>query len=189
VRRRAGAGEGADERLLLGRARNRALLLLVIPLVLSACGGGEVRDDGGRVVAAGTWSVFDLRPGDCIGDVSDLRGDTDEVPLVPCEEPHSQEVFAVVRHPEDAYPGAGAVAAFADRACLTALDAELDLSIDDGIAFSYLLPTFEGWNKNGDRNVVCVLVFPVEAEMTGSFVLGTADISVLADLATSGGQG
>jgi hypothetical protein len=148
-----------------------------------------VRDDAGRVVAAGPWSVFDLRPGDCIGDVSDLKGDTDEVPLVPCEEPHSQEVFAIVRHPDDAYPGAGGVATFADRACLTALDAELDLSIDDGIAFSYLLPTFEGWNKSGDRSIVCVLVFPVDAGMTGSFVLGTADISVLTDLATSGGQG
>ena len=168
--------------------RVRALPLLAAALVLAGC-GTDVRDDAGRVVAAGPWSVFDLRPGDCVGDVSDLRGDVDEIPLVPCEEPHSQEVFAVVRHPDDAYPGAGAVATFADRACLAALDAELDLSIDDGIAFSYLLPTFEGWNKNGDRNVVCVLVFPEDAGMTGSFVLGTADISVLTDLATSGGQG
>jgi hypothetical protein len=144
---------------------------------LAACGGDDVRDDAGRVVAEGPWSVFDLRPGDCVGDVSDLKGDTDELPLVPCAEPHSQEVFAVVRHPEDAYPGAGAVATFADRACLTALDAELDLSIDDGIAFSYLLPTFEGWDKSGDRSIVCVLVFPEEAGMVGSFVEGTADLS------------
>jgi hypothetical protein len=186
---RTGTGEGVDQRRPTDRVRVRASVLLLVPLLLAACGGADVRDDAGRVVAAGPWSVFDLRPGDCIGDVSDLKGDTDEVPLVPCEEPHSQEVFAIVRHPDDAYPGAGGVATFADRACLTALDAELDLSIDDGIAFSYLLPTFEGWNKSGDRSVVCVLVFPVDAGMTGSFVLGTADISVLTDLATSGGQG
>ncbi len=155
-------------------------------LVLAACGGGDVRDDAGRVVAEGPWSVFDLRPGDCIGDVSDLKGATDEVPLVPCGEPHTQEVFAIVRHPEDAYPGAGAVATFADRACLTALDAELDLTIDDGIAFSYLLPTFEGWNKNGDRSVVCVLVFPGEADMVGSFVEGTGDPSLLTIIGGTG---
>jgi hypothetical protein len=149
-------------------------------LLLAACGDPQARDDAGRVVVAGPWSVFDLRPGDCVGDVSDLRGDTDELPLVPCDEPHTQEVFAVVRHPEDAYPGAGAVATFADRACLTALEAELDLSIDDGIAFSYLLPTFEGWDKSGDRSIVCVLVFPEEAGMVGSFVEGTADLSLLA---------
>ena len=174
----SGTGEGASDGRLPGRMRARALPLLATALVLAGC-GTDVRDDAGRVVAAGAWSVFDLRPGDCVGDVSDLRGDVDEIPLVPCEEPHSQEVFAVVRHPEDAYPGAGAVATFADRACLTALDAELDLSIDDGIAFSYLLPTFEGWNKNGDRNVVCVLVFPAEPGMTGSFVAGTADLAQL----------
>jgi hypothetical protein len=191
VREWAGTGEGAGERRLPGRTRSRALLLLVVPVLLAACGGADVRDEGGRVVAAGPWSVFDLRPGDCVGDVSDLKGDTDELPLVPCSEPHSQEVFAVVRHPEDAYPGAGAVATFADRACLTALDAELDLSIDDGIAFSYLLPTFEGWNKNGDRSIVCVLVFPREPGMIGSFVAGTADPSqlVVTDVAPSGGAG
>ena len=156
----------------------RILGAAVAGVLLAGC-GTDVRDDAGRVVVAGEWSVFDLRPGDCVGDVSDLRGDTDQIPLVPCEEPHSQEVFAVIRHPDEAYPGAGAIATFADRACLTALDAELDLSIDDGIGFSYLLPTFEGWNRDGDRSIVCVLVFPAEPGMTGSFVAGTADLAQL----------
>ena len=179
MRGRTAPRERAGEKHLPGRTRYRALLLLVVPVMLAACGGADVRDEGGRVVAAGPWSVFDLRPGDCVGDVSDLAGDTDELPLVPCEEPHTQEVFAVIRHPDDVYPGAGAVATFADRACLTALDAELDLTVDDGIAFSYLFPTFEGWNKNGDRSIVCVLVFPADAGMTGSFVEGTAGRSDL----------
>jgi len=160
-------------------SRRSAATLLALTL-LTGCGGADVRDDAGRVVAAGPWSVFDLRPGDCVGDVSDLKGDTADLPLVPCEEAHTQEVFAVVRHPDDAYPGAGAVATFADTACLGALEAELRLTVDDGIAFSYLLPTFEGWNKNGDRSVVCVLVFPADAGMIGSFVAGTADLSLLA---------
>ena len=159
--------------------RRTAVLLLCLPLLVAACGGEDVRDEAGRVVAAGPWSVFDLRPGDCIAADDSISGDVDELPLIPCDEPHTQEVFAIVGHPDDAYPGAGAVATFADRACLTALDADLDLSIDDGIAFSYLLPTFEGWNKNGDRNVVCVLVFPEETGMIGSFVAGTGDPSLL----------
>jgi hypothetical protein len=162
------------ERAWLRAACRRSAVVLLPALILAGCGGIDVRDDSGRVIAAGPWSVFDLRPGDCIGDVVALQGDVDELPLVPCEDPHTQEVVAVVRHPDDAYPGAGAVATFADRACLTALEAELGLTIDDGIAFSYLLPTFEGWNKNGDRSIVCVLVFPEDVGMVGSFVAGTA---------------
>jgi len=158
-------------------------------LLLAACGdpqAPDIRDDAGRVVIAGPWSVFDLRPGDCIADVSGPSGDVDGLPLVPCSEPHTQEVFAVVRHPDDAYPGAGAVATFADRSCLIALEAELDLTIDDGVAFSYLLPTFEGWNRSGDRSIVCVLVFPEDAGMVGSFVEGTGDRSLLLPAGSAG---
>jgi len=175
VRVTSSEGEGSRD-----RRRPRAVVVaLTLGLLLAACGGEDVRDASGDVVAAGPWSVFDLRPGDCIGTDDSFSGDVDEVPLLPCDEPHTQEVFAVVRHPDDAYPGAGGVATFADRACLTALEAELSLTIDDGIAFSYLLPTFEGWNKNGDRSIVCVLVFPEDAGMIGSFVAGTGDPSLL----------
>jgi len=155
-------------------------LTIVLAVLLSACSGADVRGEDGRVVAAGLWSVFDLRPGDCIGAADGLDGAADEVPLVPCAEPHTQEVFAVIRHPENSYPGAAAVATFADRACLTALEFELDLTIDDGIAFSYLMPTREGWDVSGHRSVACVLVFDGELDMTGSFVDGTADPSRLA---------
>jgi len=147
---------------------------IALLLVLTACGGEDIRDEAGRVVNPGPWSVFDLRPGDCIGDVSDLAGDTAELPLVPCETPHTQEVYAIAVHPDEAYPGAGAVAAFADRACLTALDAVPGLTVDGGIAFSYLLPTSVGWDRNGDRSIVCVLVSPDGTDMFGSFVEGTA---------------
>ncbi len=163
----------------MGRSIGSFASALLSVLLLSGCGGEELRDDAGVIVAEGPWSVFDLRPGDCIGDVSGLSGDVDEAPLVPCAEPHTQEVFAVFRHPDDTYPGAGAVATFADRSCLMALEAELSLTIDDGIAFSYLIPTSEGWDKNGDRSIVCVLVLPEDVAMTGSFVTGTADVALL----------
>jgi len=159
----------------MGHRSVRAIAaLLVGTAVLAGCGDDvDIRDADGRVVTAGPWSVFDLHPGDCIGDVSGLAGDTDAVPLVPCDEPHSQEVFAVVRHPDGDYPGVGAVATYADRSCLTALEVELDLSVGDGIAFSYLLPTREGWIRDGDRSIVCVLVFADGPGTTGSYVAGT----------------
>jgi len=148
--------------------RRRLGILLILPSLLVACGGGDaglaVRDGSGRVVTAGAWSVFDLRPGDCVGADDSPGGAVDELPLVPCDEPHAQEVFAVVTHPDDAYPGAGAVAAFADRVCLTSLETDLGLSVDDGVPVSYLLPAPEGWDK-GDRDVVCVLVLAEDQDV------------------------
>ena len=141
---------------------------------LAACGGGtEVRSDSGEVIAPGSWSVFDLRAGDCIDDAG-AEGDISEVLLVPCADAHTQEVFATVEHPDDAYPGASEVALWADANCLGELQSSLGLTLADGLFVSYLLPSFDGWNKNSDRTVVCVLVFPTRGSVSGSYVTGDA---------------
>jgi hypothetical protein len=152
---------------------------------LSACSGGEVRDSSGKIVGPGSWSVFDLRPGDCLNSADDLSGDVSEVAVVPCMDPHTQEVFATVTHPEGPYPGAAAVSTWADASCLTQLEAELGLTLADGIFISYLLPSFDGWNKNNDRTVVCVMVFPDRGSVIGSYVDGTITVD---GSATTGGS-
>ncbi len=150
-------------------------LLVVAGLALAACGDDlQVRDDDGVVVAAGTWSVFDLRDGDCLDPDPDVSGEIAELPVVPCAQPHAQEVFATVTHPETPYPGAAAVSVWADGACLAELEAQHGLTLDDGIFVSYLLPTFVSWSRDDDRRVVCVLVFPDRENAIGSVVAGTA---------------
>lgn len=158
------------------RLRRSFALALGAVVMLTACSDEELRDAEGTVVNAGTASVFELQAGDCLAPAPELTGEVSDLPVVPCDEPHTQEVFGVVQHPDDSYPGAEAVAAWADGACLTELESTLDLTLDDGVFVSYLLPTFDGWNTDGDRDVVCVLVFPGQDAMTGSFVAGTADI-------------
>jgi hypothetical protein len=159
-----------------GRSMRSACIGLGVLATLSACTDDDLRDADGTVVTAGTASVFELRAGDCLAPAPELTGEVAELPLVPCDEEHTQEVFGIVAHPDDSYPGAEAVAAWADGACLTELERTLDLTLDDGVFVSYLLPTFDGWNTNDDRDVTCVLVFPGQDAMTGSFVAGTADI-------------
>lgn len=167
------------------RSALTALGVVVGAAVLSACAGGEVRDSSGKIVGPGNWSVFDLRPGDCLNPADDLSGDVSEVAVVPCVDPHSQEVFATVKHPEGPFPGAAAVSSWADVSCLTQLEAELDLTLADGIFISYLLPSFDGWNKNDDRTVVCVMVFPDRGSVIGSYVDGTITVG---GSATTGGS-
>lgn len=166
------------------RSALTALGVAVGVAALSACSGGEVRDSSGKIVGPGSWSVFDLRPGDCLNPADDLSGDVSEIAVVPCMDPHAQEVFATVKHPEGPYPGAEAVSLWADASCLTQLEAELGLTLADGIFISYLLPSFDGWNKNDDRTAVCVMVFPDRGSVIGSYVDGT--ITVDGSATTSG---
>ena len=147
--------------------------LLVAALVLTgACSddepGRDATDDTRDVVATTTapMSVFDARPGDC------LRGDGAASATVPCDEPHTQEVFAVPTYPGNAtgtYPGDDAIRAFADDACLTALDDYTGTDyLDAGLYFSYLHPTAEHWAAAETHVVVCVIVATGGKELTGS---------------------
>ena len=151
----------------------------------AGCGGEEIRAESGEVVAPGTWSVFDLRAGDCI-DAGDVEGDISDVGLVPCDQPHTQEVFATVDNPETVYPGASELALWADGACLAELRSALGLTLADGVFISYLLPSFDGWNKNDDRTAVCVLVFPDRGSVIGSYIAGTAVQTVVSTTEVSG---
>ena len=128
------------------------------------------RDPSGTVTKAGDWSTFDLRAGDCLLPPPDLKGDVENLPVVPCAENHTQEVFGLVKHPADAFPGMGELANFADGKCVGELQTSLGVSPSDGFFVSYLLPSFDSWNKKDDRTVVCVLVFPKEDNHKGSVV-------------------
>jgi hypothetical protein len=146
-----------------------SLLVLLPALLLAGCSAENIRDEDGTVVSAGSWSVFDLRPGDCISEFSS----EDMVPLAPCDEPHGQEVYSVITSTEMSYPGSEALAARADQQCLADLG-DLVTQVPEGIPFSYLLPTETTWQKNNDRAIVCVLIFP-GGQAVGSFFTGTAD--------------
>jgi hypothetical protein len=150
-------------------------VLLGVGLLVGCGGAAEIRAESGEVIAPGSWSVFDLRAGDCI-DAADAEGDIDSVSLVPCAEPHTQEVFALVDSTESAYPGAAELALWADATCLAQLQSEFGLTLADGLFVSYLLPSFDGWNKDEDRTVVCVLVFPDRGAVVGSYVAGDARV-------------
>lgn len=149
-----------------------ALAAAVALLALAACSGSDasVRDASGAVVKAGTWSVFDLRKGDCLSPDPDAKGEVAKIDLVPCAQAHGQEVYASVTHPADAFPGVATISQWADARCVSELQTTLHVSPDDGYFISYLLPSFDSWNKRKDRTVTCVLVFPNEPARVGGVV-------------------
>jgi hypothetical protein len=154
--------------------RSVVILLVAAGVVLGACNDdskGTTRSATGQVVNPATISVFELKPADCLDPPPDLTGEINDIKVVPCTQPHTQEVFATVASAATAYPGAEALATEGSAACVGAMQAPgLGLSPDDGYFWSYLLPSFDGWNKDKDRSIVCVLTFPTMGEVTGSVV-------------------
>lgn len=153
--------------------RLRTLLLAATAaVVLAACSGSDasVRDATGAVMKAGTWSVFDLRKGDCLDPDPDAKGEVAKIGLVPCSQAHGQEVYATVTHPADAFPGVATISQWADARCVSELQTTLHVRPDEGYFVSYLLPSFDSWNKRKDRTVTCVLVFPDEPARVGGVV-------------------
>jgi hypothetical protein len=169
----------------------RRQLLALLPLVVAvACSGddGAGRGDDGRITEAGPVSVFDLQVGDCLKPDEDAEGELTEVEAVPCEEPHTQEVFALPEYEgenPDVYPGEAAIRAFADAACLDAFERYTGADyLDSDLYFSYLHPSLDSWNEGDDRTIVCVVISPGE-ETTGS-VRASPDASTTTTTAADG---
>jgi hypothetical protein len=157
-------------RLTAGTAASLVALAFATACSPNSSAGG-IRDSKNVVVKPGEWSVFDLHLGDCLAPKEDLKaGEIAKIPVVPCADPHRQEVFATVADNADAFPGTGALDQFASTSCVQELQTKLGVAPSDGYFVSYLLPSFDSWNKNDDKKVTCVLVFPTEGQVAGSTV-------------------
>ena len=130
-------------------------------LVVSSCGGESLqRDDSGAVVSGGTASVFELRVGDCLlSEEGAIVEEVLELPLVPCSEPHTHEVYAFAEHPEGPYPGAAAIEVFAEQQCVGEYADYIGVELSESLYyFTYIFPSVSTWNDESDREIVCFVV-------------------------------
>jgi len=106
------------------------ILAFVVFFVLTVTGRIEFddsrRDPSGELTEEQTISPLSLREGDCVGAgeiVELLREGQTEVTAVPCEEPHSGEVYSVFDLADGDYPGDGEVARLSETGCVDAFRA------------------------------------------------------------------
>ncbi len=143
-------------------------------LALSGCSAIQdivsdepIRDDSGEVTAASTEDVFSLAVGDCLNS-AELGETVEQVPFIPCDEPHDSEVYAQTLLTEDAYPGDDVVAAEADEFCYGEFEAFVGMAYDDSeLDYFPMYPLEQGWNEIGDREVLC-LVYDYDGGVTGT---------------------
>jgi hypothetical protein len=171
--------------------RRPVIVVLVAALALlgGACSKDKAVRDGGEITKAGPISVFDLRPGDCLMPDDKTVGEVEKINAVPCEENHTQEVYALPEYPDDenggVYPGEDAIKKFADASCLDAFGDYTGTDyLNSNLFFTYLLPSLDSWNSGDDRQILCVIVSPSEDGMTGT-VRGTTTTTRKGQLPTT----
>ena len=148
--RGAGGGRGAPSGTVLRRS-----LIVTSLLLAGACGPGE-------------GSVFGLSEGECFDD-PEVTQDVREVPLVPCDQPHDNEVFATFDLDDGEFPGGEVVEEQALEGCTEAFPEGVAERYDDTqLVIGVFTPSADSWD-GGDREVVCFLSSP-DGMLTGSLL-------------------
>ena len=112
-------------------------------------------------------NVFDLEVGDCLTEVQAIEEEILSVETVPCSEPHSEEIYAVVTLPEGDFPGDEAIVTQAEDVCVGEFEGFVGLSYAESVLeFNYAWPLEEGWDA-GERGVVCSVSDP-DGDTTGT---------------------
>ncbi|WP_223628510.1 DUF2510 domain-containing protein [Microbacterium sp. EST19A] len=126
-------------------------------------------EDPSEIEGAEMVSFDELAVGDCIPLVEYDEEETEvfEVPVVPCDLPHTDEVFYKYDLPDGEYPGDDAIYELAWEGCRDQFEGFVGLSYDASELDIYpYSPTQGSWNRWNDRTVHCI-VFSYD-EVTGS---------------------
>lgn len=154
---------------------------VVLSLALSGCsvlnglmGGGSdaQRDDEGNVTEGANIDVFSLKVGDCMP-ASDTTGEITDLDVVPCDEPHTDEVFFDFELTGDSLPTDEEIQAQVEAQCVPAFTEFVGLDYyESTLDFWWLTPTEQTWTQANDRLVQCIIYQPDEngdsAELTAS---------------------
>jgi hypothetical protein len=140
-------------------------------------GGDAPRDEpGGEITASAEADAFEILKGDCI-DLVALDGygeaaegeeyEVETVPVVPCAEPHTGEVYAELVMKADKYPGDKGMSRKFDEWCYTEFEKFVGLSYDESkYGYTGFYPTQETWEQLSDRTLQCIV--SSEEPVTGS---------------------
>ncbi|WP_460755461.1 septum formation family protein [Myceligenerans cantabricum] len=128
------------------------------------------RDANGEVTAAADADAMTVEIGDCL-DIAQLENQATftDLPVVPCGEEHTGEIYAEKDLANGEFPGKKEVADEADAFCESEFEPFVGMSFADSeLYFWSFYPTEESWAQD-DRTLQCVLESdkPVTASLEG----------------------
>lgn len=146
--------------LLAGSAVTLAVALSGCSAINSILGSGDAdRDEEtGQVTESANIDVFSLEVGDCMAATDSTE--IDDVDVVPCTEPHEEEVFYEITMDDGAFSDA-AIDAASESCGGPAFTDFVGLAYDDSVLEVYpIVPTEGSWDDLNDRVVQCVISDP-----------------------------
>ncbi|PRY64629.1 putative regulator of septum formation [Glaciihabitans tibetensis] len=164
------------------RLHTRLMLLplaaIALSFSLSACSVPTPieRDDTGEVAEANeSADVFALAVGDCTNDDAAADTEVTTVAVVPCADPHDNEVYLTQDLAGDEYPGDDEIATQADTICYDEFQGFVGLDYDSSrLDYFPYTPTRDSWELGADREVACLVYDAAGDQLTGS-VAGIAE--------------
>ncbi|MEU6238336.1 DUF4190 domain-containing protein [Kitasatospora sp. NPDC047058] len=134
---------------------NAVVVVVILAFLLQDLSAGPERGPDGRPKYAGKAGPWYLKEGDCAADYAGTWNDDalSDYQVVPCDQPHRYEVFAVVRIPGGrSYPGDATVGDAANRLC-TARQSATERPPGAMVGTTY--PSVGTWWLNGDHEALC----------------------------------
>ena len=146
--------------------RAAVVSLALLALGAAACGPDTPsRDASGAVEDAGDLPADLVQVGDCF---DAPEREVEALPVVPCDEPHPNEVIAVFDLPESSWPGQEAVEQLAAQGCLERFEGYVGRAYGESALQAFpITPSEESWEDDDDRQVICAAFDPA-GPLTGS---------------------
>lgn len=157
----------------MDRYGGSVLLLIVAGSVAYAFLSQASRDISGNIVKSGAIDIFEIRPGDCYDDgTSDIETEYREFSdlyVVPCANPHDNEIFAIFELDIDTYPGREALYDIAYDKCIQRFEDFVGRDFkSSSLDVDTFWPTETSWTQFSDREVVCAVYDIDGAKMSGT---------------------
>ena len=122
--------------------------------------------EGTATAEAETVVVAELEVGDCLPLV-EWEDEVYELPIVPCDQPHTDEVYFVFDAPDSDFPGDAELQTLATEKCDAAFGEFIGVPYADSELDNYwFVPTEASWKRMNDRTIQCI-AFSYE-EVTGT---------------------
>jgi hypothetical protein len=149
-------------------SHRRFLALTVAAVAVASACTSVPRNDSGGLSEAAAIPVAEFQIGDCFDDPTVIE--VEDVPGLPCDLAHDNEVYAIFEHeePDQAWPGQDALNEYAYLACVDRFAAYVGAEYADSrLDLSFFKPLEDGWN-NDDYEIVCFLFDRDFAKLTAS---------------------